>query len=119
MAWNICPSRVVWVAEEDHFCAWSDNRCDLSRPHGKVIFRVGWDRNRGTPCKNNVCFVGYVSGVWRNHFIARVDNRSHCQIYTFTDTYCYQQLRPGIITEPVTALQHGSNLLAQFEQAII
>src|SRR5579884_584814 len=108
---------IVWVAEEDHLCAWSNNMGNLSCPYGKVIFRIRWDGNGDTTRKNNICFVGHISWVWRNHFIAWIDNRPHCQIYAFAHTNGHQQLRPGIIAESVAALQHGRDLLTEFEQA--
>src|SRR5947209_9270526 len=90
---------------------------NLSCPHGKIVFRIGWDGNGNTTCKNNICFVGHISWVWRNHFITWIDNRPHCQVYAFANPNGHQQLRPGIIAESVAALQHGRDILTEFEQA--
>src|SRR6266704_2958014 len=85
----------------------------------KIVFGIGRNRHGDTTGKDDIGLVGHIARVRRDHFITRINDSTHRQVYTLADPNRDKDFLGGVIVQSIATLQQSSNLFAQFKNAIV
>src|SRR5437763_12634287 len=70
------PGGIIRVANQDHLCAWCNSSRNLICSHAKIVPGIGRYWYWLTTREDDIGFIGYITRIRCNDFMARIDQRA-------------------------------------------